>query len=1104
MLTHTLTVEQLHQIIFKASTLQERLAFPFQPLENPSAGVIDERLEKWSKTVANLDRARFAKRLALDGHNLTTIRPYLAPDFPGFAVPSLEIPGWAGLFAEMVREGFPENPTPGPVSYGCCDPTEPLPFEDVAAPLVNFAIQKLERQTGLNYHLLEEAARRNLARYLLQMLTTVLARPLYLEFIIYRSHQRTAFARLTGDSAGGNGLYSRFCQELLAGRLVEVFEEYSRSARRLATLVEFWLEAATEFIDRLAADLPAIADTFNQGQAPGKVTALEPGGSDRHNRGRSVIILTFETGLKLVYKPKPLELEEAFFNLCTWYNRHKEPALPDLKTLRTLLRPGYGWVEFAENTPCQAEAEAHRFFVRSGLLLGLFYLLRGADFHCENIIACGEYPVPVDLETLLCPDTTSPEGSPARLYTAEEVAGRGFGFVDADETVLNISFLPFWMEEGPGRGLDISGLGGFQGQVANYKTPQWEALNTDAMSLGFTSARVGQSPNLPQLAGVFLNPDDYVAEIITGFEAAYQFCQQNRPTLLSESGPLSDFAHLRTRHILRNSNIYARLLDRTSKAEFLREGIEASLAWDGLCRPFLHAPDKPASWAIVVAEQQALAQDDIPVFYVPANSTELELWSGDIIRKFFRRPGFDSVLERVRALRPADMARQTSLIRASFLARQAGTISTILDPVKPSDSAVSAKAPDWQELAASLRREALDLAGAITSQAFYTPSGAPSWFCLIHDETIKRYQVSSINYNFYGGNLGIAFFLAALAKYRPDENFREMALALLAPSRGWLAQYPASLQEELPIGGMDGLGALVYSWLHIGKILKDESLVEDAAKVAELLTPAKIGSDKALDLLAGSAGASLALLSLYRETGRAGILQKAIVCGDHLLEKQVPTPAGGAAWPDKNGRFLAGLSHGAAGPAYALAQLFHHTGLDRFKLAFQAGLDYERRLFQPTAGNWPDLRAEANQTGHAPGFANQWCHGATGIGFSRLGMLEVFGSTEMKAEIEAAVKLTLSQELAVVDHLCCGNAGQISFLFEAGRKLARPDWVEVGRDRLAHLLAQSQAQGSYTFYPKLPPQAFNPGFMQGAAGIGYEWLRLAEADLLLPNCLILE
>jgi lantibiotic modifying enzyme len=170
----------------------------------------------------------------------------------------------------------------------------------------------------------------------------------------------------------------------------------------------------------------------------------------------------------------------------------------------------------------------------------------------------------------------------------------------------------------------------------------------------------------------------------------------------------------------------------------------------------------------------------------------------------------------------------------------------------------------------------------------------------------------------------------------------------------------------------------------------------------------------------------------------------------------------------------------------------------------KSGLDYERALFVPEAGNWSDLRAELNLTGQQVAFANQWCHGATGIGFSRLGMLDVFDTPENRQEIAAAVLLTLSQVLPPVDHLCCGSAGQISFLFEAARRLDRPDWEQAARQRLAALLDRAGQTCSYTLYPKLPPTVINPGFMQGYAGIGYEWHRLANPGLNLPNCLLFD
>ena len=40
-----------------------------------------------------------------------------------------------------------------------------------------------------------------------------------------------------------------------------------------------------------------------------------------------------------------------------------------------------------------------RFYRRQGALLALLYALEATDFHAENLIASGEFPVLIDLET---------------------------------------------------------------------------------------------------------------------------------------------------------------------------------------------------------------------------------------------------------------------------------------------------------------------------------------------------------------------------------------------------------------------------------------------------------------------------------------------------------------------------------------------------------------------------------------------------------------------------------------------------------------------------------------------------------------------------------
>jgi lantibiotic modifying enzyme len=86
----------------------------------------------------------------------------------------------------------------------------------------------------------------------------------------------------------------------------------------------------------------------------------------------------------------------------------------------------------------------------------------------------------------------------------------------------------------------------------------------------------------------------------------------------------------------------------------------------------------------------------------------------------------------------------------------------------------------------------------------------------------------------------------------------------------------------------------------------------------------------------------------------------------------------GLCWPVPLGP-LAGLSHGAAGIAWALLALFARTGEERFRTAARGGIAFERSVFSTEAGNWRDLRDPE----HAR-FPTAWCHGAPGIGLARL------------------------------------------------------------------------------------------------------------------------
>jgi lantibiotic modifying enzyme len=66
-----------------------------------------------------------------------------------------------------------------------------------------------------------------------------------------------------------------------------------------------WVDYSLELLDRLLKDWDLIHASLAAGAEPGSLTSIAMGTGDAHRRGRTVAILEFSAGFKLVYKPPP-------------------------------------------------------------------------------------------------------------------------------------------------------------------------------------------------------------------------------------------------------------------------------------------------------------------------------------------------------------------------------------------------------------------------------------------------------------------------------------------------------------------------------------------------------------------------------------------------------------------------------------------------------------------------------------------------------------------------------------------------------------------------------------------------------------------------------
>jgi type 2 lantibiotic biosynthesis protein LanM len=342
----------------------------------------------------------------------------------------------------------------------------------------------------------------------------------------------------------------------------------------------------------------------------------------------------------------------------------------------------------------------------------------------------------------------------------------------------------------------------------------------------------------------------------------------------------------------------------------------------------------------------------------------------------------------------------------------------------------------------------------------------------------------------YGGTSGVALFLASLHRLTGEPLFRATAEGAIAHALARVEEIPPP-QRLAFYSGWTGIAHALAPFDAAASVDKASGLIAAAAREVR---------DPGLDVISGAAGAIPALIDLQRHGKGHDLLAIAVRLGEHLVATARKSDAGWS-WNTLEGqttRDLTGFSHGAAGIAWALLELFAATSDTRFRDAAERGFAYERQWFSPEQENWPDFRSIAAPAGgsDAPGYALAWCHGAPGIGLSRLRAYEILGSDTARHEAEAAIRSTkrllTHPALAQSDHaLCHGRAGNAELLIYAaevlGDETARAAAETVGRQGI-----EAFCRHDLPWPCGVPGGGETPSLMLGLAGIGYFYLRLYD------------
>lgn len=406
---------------------------------------------------------------------------------------------------------------------------------------------------------------------------------------------------------------------------------------------------------------------------------------------------------------------------------------------------------------------------------------------------------------------------------------------------------------------------------------------------------------------------------------------------------------------------------------------------------------------------------------------------------------------------------------------------------------------------------ARDIADSLIAKSRLDDSGR-YWETLEPDiEGVPHWKVRE---DLYGGNSGIALFLAELYRQTREKPYLTAALETMGRVAAQFRSHPPP-SYAFHTGRM----GMVFAMLRVGQISGEKACREAAISICKSCTRDVETAFASCDLFHGYSGALLGFLHLYAAFRSPWVLPPIGKLLQVLIEKAHLGPKG-IYW-DRSGKNIAGLcgfSHGAAGIGFVLLELgrfFQNPAI--VWLASQA-FEYETCRFDAERGEWPDFRKglyadegqcrQFRQGNEAffkePSFMTAWCHGAAGIGLSRLEAYKATGTSRYLDQLQRAlqaVKRCLDIENGKADEethftLCHGSCGLMSLFLAASQELDHPPWMAQARSLGIRVLHHWKSGGAFRVGYRLNSETVleDPGLFVGHAGVGYFLLRLAAPN----------
>ncbi|HJS64664.1 MAG TPA: lanthionine synthetase LanC family protein [Nitrososphaeraceae archaeon] len=377
---------------------------------------------------------------------------------------------------------------------------------------------------------------------------------------------------------------------------------------------------------------------------------------------------------------------------------------------------------------------------------------------------------------------------------------------------------------------------------------------------------------------------------------------------------------------------------------------------------------------------------------------------------------------------------------------------------------------------------------------------------------VHSIYLKSLGCNVYDGTAGIAFFLSTLYRYTKNDDYRETTEGAIIHALSKVNELSSTSRFSVFTGKL----GIAYVCTQIGNNLDRNIFIEKALDILRELQD-NFEKEHLMDFISGNASGIPALLNLYDFYKDEKILNLSVLLGDELIETATKDSYGWSWDYRANGvklcsHNLAGFSHGAAGIGYSLLELFNITKDTKYLEAVNNAFSYENHWFSEQNNNWPDFRSDGQGAANKSelSYAVAWCHGAPGIGLSRIRAYDLIKDTKYLVDSQAALKTSVMNLEQILNSnsnpnfidfsLCHGLSGISETLLYADSIFKDGAYKSVAEKVGLYGIEKYVSKG-LPWPCGIRKGGETPSLMLGLAGIGYFYLQL-NGSLKISNPLM--